>query len=66
MFWLRMMWFELRMSEVVSWLLWSMKGKYHVCEWALKSSVIMELVRLVRWMKRLVIELSILLVLGGM
>ena len=32
---------------------------------ALKSPVIMELGRLVRWMKRLVIELSMLLVLGG-
>ena len=64
-FWLRMMWFELRMSEVMSWSLWSVKGQCHVCEWALKSPVIMELGRLVRWMKRLVIKLS-MLVLGGM
>ena len=65
-FWLRMMWFELRMSEVMSWPLWSVKGECHVCEWALKSPVIMELGRLVRWMKMLVIELSMLLVLGRM
>ena len=38
-FWLRMMWFESRMSEVRSWPLWSVKGECHVCEWALKSPV---------------------------
>ena len=60
-FWFRFICFELSNSNVMSWPLWSVLGECHDCEGAMKSPV----GRFVKWIKKFVIVLPMLLMLSG-